>query len=176
MTQVFAFKLSAFDNAAITASGVLLVRPGWLIITWRLVSIPRLVFPCDPDTVTPGVQVDNLWEQTCFEMFIRPNGAVGYIEVNISPTRDWNCYAFTGQRSGMSESTDVTPISIHACEHIDGTTLVAHLRHELDGPQRIGISAILKTASDDKYFFALHHPCTTPDFHHPDGHVIYAVI
>ncbi|MEM7364840.1 MAG: hypothetical protein AAF525_12515 [Pseudomonadota bacterium] len=176
MTQAFDFKLAAFDNAAMTANCELLVEPGSLSITWHLDSIPALVFPCDPDTDAPGVRVDNLWEQTCFELFIRPEGTGGYIEVNISPTRDWNCYAFTGQRTGMLESTDITPTSIHACEHDDGPSLVAHLRHELRGAQRVGISAVVATASNDKYFLALHHPCTTPDFHHPDGHVIDAVL
>ena len=49
-----------------------------------------------------GRRADGLWQHTCFEAFIAPQGAAGYYEFNFSPTLDWAAYQFTDYRDGMA--------------------------------------------------------------------------
>src|SRR3954465_4095195 len=42
----------------------------------------------------------NLWQHTCFEIFIAPSGMPSYHEFNFAPSGDWNAYAFRKYREG----------------------------------------------------------------------------
>ncbi len=58
-----------------------------------------------PATADPPVRKDRLWEQTCFEFFLKVNGSVPYFEFNCSPSGCWNVYRFDDYRKGMAEET-----------------------------------------------------------------------
>lgn len=179
------FQLDAFNPAPVGIDGEMLVGDGRLTTTWRVSAPPDLSFPSDPAAEVPGTRSHGLWEHTCFELFLRRGHR--YIEVNISPGRDWNCYAFAGERTGMVESDDVIPIAIrtaikqpsrqpdcqpsHQPSHHLTYQLTCELRHNLQGPHHIGICAVLEVGTD-RHYLALHHPTASPDFHHPDGHVL----
>ena len=34
-------------------------------------------------------RADELWRTTCFELFLRPDGGRGYVELNLSPSERW---------------------------------------------------------------------------------------
>ena len=50
-----------------------------------------------------GGRTNGLWEQTCFEAFIMPDGGPGYRELNFSPWGEWAAYEFS---EGMAIGID----------------------------------------------------------------------
>ena len=48
-------------------------------------------------------RADGLWETTCFEAFVRGDGAA-YSEYNFSPSGEWAAYAFDDHRQGMRDT------------------------------------------------------------------------
>ena len=119
-------------------------------------------------------RVDELWKHTCFEVFVRPYADERYFEVNMAPSRQWATYAFSGYRSGM-----------RAAEEIEGPDIETSVRAgrffnlraaldlsrlpALEGPWRVGISAVIEETSGAKSYWALAHPQGKPDFHHADS-------
>ncbi len=53
-----------------------------------------------PSPAAPA-RADNLWQTTCFELFLCDPQGAGYTEFNVSPSGAWAAYAFEGYRSGM---------------------------------------------------------------------------
>lgn len=119
---------------------------------------------------------DELWRSTCCECFFRIAGAVGYYELNVSPSGDWNLYHFQAYRSGMAEVSSVLAI---AC-----TTLAAERSFILDcavpmvglagrdDQIDIGVSCVLAYNDGGTEYWALAHPGQQPDFHHPEGFLL----
>lgn len=67
-----------------------------LSITYRLYGdMARLLIPVGG----AGERCDNLWEHTCFELFIACTGSTAYREFNFSPAGQWAAYDFTDYRS-----------------------------------------------------------------------------
>src|SRR6202171_3450778 len=62
-----------------------------------------------------GRRADGLWQHTCFEVFISPQGAAGYYEFNFSPQLDWAAYQFTDYRDGMAPAnlTQAPGLQLH---------------------------------------------------------------
>lgn len=61
-----------------------------------------------PRPVTPA-RADGLWQRTCFELFLRSEGAATYYEFNFSPSGEWAAYRFDGYRAGMAELKVAAP-------------------------------------------------------------------
>src|SRR5262245_12928132 len=53
-----------------------------------------------PQQVMPR-RADNLWQHTCFEVFVGGTSLASYREYNFSPSGAWAIYDFDGYRSGM---------------------------------------------------------------------------
>ncbi len=125
----------------------------------------------DP-TGNPPTRRDELWKQTCCEIFIRAGD--GYYELNFAPGGDWAAYHFTGYREGMT-SPDITPPIAEAHRHGDVWLLQASLDlsllPDLDDslPWEIGLSAVIETKDGGISYWAVNHPPGKPDFHHPDS-------
>src|SRR5437867_2105496 len=69
------------------------------LIATYLVSAPAGVLVVPPIADEPGRR-DQLWRSTCVELFVAAPGEAGYLEVNLSPSGDWNVYRFDGYRAG----------------------------------------------------------------------------
>jgi len=123
-----------------------------------------------PPPSAPG-RADELWRHTCFEAFVRAEGADGYHEFNLSPSTQWAAYAFDGYRSSMRPA-DVAAPQIEVRRGTDRFELLA--RFDLNGSGlddldwRIGLSAVVKAADKSASYWALAHPAGKPDFHHAD--------
>lgn len=142
--------------------------PG-LLDLWYVVQgdLDRIVIP------PPGEakRADNLWQTTCFELFLRSAERSGYFEFNFSSSGEWAAYSFAEYRQGMKEvglssppivSTTITPWD----------ALEAHVTLPLDLPARTGpcflnLAAIVEAKGDGRSFWAHAHPPGEPDFHHP---------
>ncbi len=173
MQQSFDFQLSTRAESSVVISGSLTILPSEIRVHWKLGPDLDVCFPFESEVLAPAARKHKLWERTCFELFVRQGER--YTELNLSPLRDWNCYSFTGERVGMTESTGLVPLSIHANRAAHGYDLTARLHHNFCGQCHIGVCAVLETATD-KHFLALHHPGPIPDFHNPDGHVLVVTL
>jgi hypothetical protein len=117
----------------------------------------------------PGRPTDNLWKQTCFEMFSRcvyhPDA---YEELNLSPSTDWACYEFIAYRRGMAVM-EALPPEIEVFQDPNALRLTAKAAlAEGRGPWHVALSAIIEETDGTKSYWALRHPPSPPDFHHPD--------
>lgn len=121
---------------------------------------------------TGGARRDELWKQTCFEAFIRVDGADGYVEFNFAPNGDWAAYAFSGYRNGMRDLECPAP-QIETTLRSDGLTITVQtpaLPAEFaTGQIWLGPSAIVEDKTGARSYWALHHPEDAPDFHHAEN-------
>ena len=71
----------------------------WLRLRWRIDGAQALAVP----PFAGKGRADGLWQTTCFELFLRPQGGQAYCEFNLSPSERWAAYDFPTYREGMSE-------------------------------------------------------------------------
>ena len=125
-----------------------------------------------PGTLCRG---DRLWEHTCAEAFIAAEGTSAYVELNVSPSREWAAYAFTAYRDGAPlAASRLEPRIVVRRERdtlaLDVLVALADLSCSYrDAILRIGLSAVVEATDGRLSYWALHHPSAQPDFHHPDA-------
>jgi hypothetical protein len=144
-------------------ASMLSAHPHWLRIRWRIEGAGQLVLP----PFAGRGRADGLWQTTCFELFLRPAGTEGYLELNLSPSQRWNAYAFDNYRAGMREAPmprDPGCIIRQAAGVVifDAAIPLAGLPREACA---MGISAVIEEAGGHKSWWALAHPPGKPDFH-----------
>jgi hypothetical protein len=159
--------------AAVTQAEVEIARPrpGNLVLRYFVSGrIGDLRIP----PVTAPIRADALWQNTCFEAFVKaPPGPV-YYEFNFAPSMQWAAYRFSGYRNGMIVASEIAVPRIDVRSSAAYYTLQASL--ELDGlpglPSdalwRLGLSAVIEEMSGRKSYWALAHPPGSADFHHSD--------
>ena len=70
-----------------------------LILYYQVVGdIDQLQLPAQHRSA----HTDGLWQHTCFEAFVRAEGARNYLELNFSPSSEWAVYRFDDYRRGMT--------------------------------------------------------------------------
>jgi hypothetical protein len=129
-----------------------------------------------PELPDPAQWTDGLWQHSCFEAFLRPEGGGTYYEFNLAPSLHWAAYRFSGYRSGMEAVREVGPPrgDAPAPEGRTDFAFSATLELErlaalpLDRPWHLGLSAIIEEKNGRLSYWALAHPPGKPDFHHPD--------
>lgn len=118
---------------------------------------------------------DELWQRTCFELFVGLPDSEAYCELNFAPSTEWAMYGFVGYRRGMA------PIPVRRSPRIalrpmpHGVVLeaVTHL-NDLPLPPpgaalRVGLAAVIAESDGRLTYWALTHPAALPDFHHRLG-------
>lgn len=109
---------------------------------------------------------DGLWQATCFEAFLQPQGFTKYYEFNFALNPAWNAYEFSAYREPqpptMTQDFKVFKMSW------DGAS--KHLRVHLANQSgyhkfHVGLTAILQEKSGAKHYYALAHKGSKPDFH-----------
>ncbi|MEM6351194.1 MAG: DOMON-like domain-containing protein [Cyanobacteria bacterium P01_D01_bin.14] len=119
---------------------------------------------------------DNLWESTCFELFLAPLHFTHYWEFNLSPSRSWNLYRFDDYRQGrrpegavetLEYSVLITPAVLQIALVFD-LGLLGVAEQPLNG----AISAVTQAQSGQLTYWALTHPAAEPDFHHRGSFVL----
>jgi hypothetical protein len=126
-----------------------------------------------PPPRTPRFTV-GLWQHTCFEVFIAPEGHPAYHELNFAPSAEWTVYAFRSRRDGgpLADENLRPNIAVRTTDnHLELDALVRldslSATHS-DAPLRVGLMAVIE-ASDGFSYWALRHFSSKPDFHDPDG-------
>ncbi|MBC9031962.1 DOMON-like domain-containing protein [Sphingomonas sp. JC676] len=139
---------------------------------WRDALIEYVVHDADmlvvPEPATP-TRADGLWQTTCFELFVRPEGAEGYFEFNFSPSSQWAAYSFAAHRTGRQN------LEVSVEPHIGAVRTEAGFKLEVDVDfselaNRIctaNLTAVIEEADGTKSYWALAHPPGEPNFHDP---------
>jgi hypothetical protein len=137
----------------------------WLRVRWRIEGTQNLVVP----PFAGKGRADELWQTTCFELFLKPKGGPGYVEINLSPSERWNAYDFEAYRWGMTErpfprEPECTLRLGSSFAIFDAAIAIAGLP---DGECAMGLAAVVEEQGGVKSYWALVHPDAQPDFHTP---------
>jgi hypothetical protein len=125
-----------------------------------------------------GERCDRLWEHTCFEFFFGIPGELGYWEVNLSPSGDWNCYRLTGYREGLvaEEKVRVMPFSVVRWFSTDRRSSSGELRLEVTfetaDPVELSVTAVVEGVDGRLGYWAVAHCGQEADFHRRDSFVV----
>ena len=133
---------------------------------WFGVGAPAARFVL-PEVAEPG-RVDQLWQTTCFEAFLKEEGTEAYREWNFAPSGNWAAYDFTGYREGQAEAEVNAPPYIRLEDNLTWWTLGATIAVEAGRAWQLGVSAVLEERDGAKSYWAVAHATEKPDFHHPD--------
>jgi hypothetical protein len=126
-----------------------------------------------PSAATPG-PADGLWQHTCLEAFVAAEGEASYREFNFSPSGQWAAYRFAGERQRDTTTAPDLPAPVMQLG-ITPTllTLDVHLPFAAlpsSAPQiELALCAVIEEQDGRLSYWALQHPQTRPDFHHPAG-------
>jgi hypothetical protein len=130
----------------------------------------------------PAGRADGLWQHTCFEAFVAPEGGSSYLELNFSPSGEWALYRFTSYREGREahgdkheekhgpEAPEEPAVAFTRSEQ--GLTLEATASLEClrgNRPAKVALAAVIEESSGRLSHWALEHPPGKPDFHHRHG-------
>ncbi|MDD9952444.1 MAG: hypothetical protein OXT67_12860 [Zetaproteobacteria bacterium] len=118
---------------------------------------------------------EQLWQDTCFEMFIFDNTGDNYVELHNDGKGNWNHLSFSGYRTPGKQSVlkNFLPLETKAY-HTNQTSYTLQARWQV--PQQMHISSQLKpacilyTAEGPSYWSNRHAP-GRPDFHRQDHHM-----
>lgn len=144
---------------------MLSLADAWVRVRWRIDGVSKLVLP----PFAGRGRADNLWQTTCFEMFVQPAGSEGYCEFNLSPSERWAAYEFSARREGMREHAirrepDCTMRSGHSMAIFDAALPRENVP---EPPVAIGLCAVIEEEGGHKSYWAMTHQSAQPDFHDP---------
>lgn len=144
---------------------VLSLADAWVRVRWRIDGVSKLVVP----PFGGRGRADNLWQTTCFEMFVQPAGGAAYCEFNLSPSERWAAYDFTGRREGMAQrpmrrEPDCTMRAGRSTAIFDAALPRENVP---EAPVFIGLCAVIEEQGGVKSYWALKHGGDAPDFHDP---------
>ena len=152
---------------AVTGIDVTAVRPGPGLLKLRYVLRGAMSGVSLPPA-SASARADELWRHTCFEAFVGAPGTKAYFEFNLAPSLEWAAYRFESYRDGM-ERADVGAPQVEVVRAEDRFELRALLDvRDLQGPWRVGLSAVVEEANGNISYWALRHPAGKPDFHKAD--------
>lgn len=134
-------------------------------------AVDQLRIPPDP-SARGG---DDLWEHTCFELFIGAKNDAEYYEFNFSPSGEWAAYEFREYRDGGPLHAEGLDAKIAVQRSAETLELSAAIRlNDLAGIRpdvylSLGLSAVIEDVKGSLSYWALKHPPGKPDFHHADN-------
>jgi hypothetical protein len=110
---------------------------------------------------------DGLWRHTCCEAFVMVGDGPAYHEFNLSPSGEWQAYAFKGYRSPVALPDVPTPRieSSHTATDMSLHAKIALKPPTGDMPLRVGLACVIEDRSGVLDYWALRHATRQPDFH-----------
>ncbi len=118
-----------------------------------------------------------LWQSTCFELFIGLEDRPCYWEFNFSPAGHWNIYRFEDYRQGMEEEKAWIRLPF-AVQRVDSTSFTLSIDLDLDPIIQpsdvitVGITTIIQDSQENLSYWALNHRGPEADFHRRDSFLI----
>ena len=161
------FNLQVFEKTALTASfriQVDLKAQGSALHLEYHVKGPmeRVVLP---KPVKEGLWTEELWKESCFEIFLKETGSAHYWEWNFSPSGNFWSMEFEEYRIRKEACEQLRPLrEIEA--KLGPKDFKLQVQLPLPRlPREVGVSAILKLNDGFTCHWALKHPAARPDFH-----------
>jgi hypothetical protein len=94
---------------------------------------------------------DDLWQTTCFELFLKESDGAGYREFNFSPSERWAAYRFEGYRSGKADADPHTLPEVNGAGGAFTYVLTATLDiADFAGAAAAGLSAVIEEKDGSK--------------------------
>jgi hypothetical protein len=150
-------------------------QAGTLAVTYLIDGdLARMKIPAHA-SARPGEQ---LWRQTCCEIFVARHGQAAYHEFNFAPSGAWAAYAFTRYRAaGALRAAEESPLvtEVTARKAADQLELDASIRLDrlsslhARAKLSLAVSTVIEDRDGGLSYWAIHHPPGRPDFHHPDA-------
>lgn len=141
---------------------------GQLALTFRLHGdLERIAIPAPA-----GAEfADELWQRTCFEVFVATHDSPAYREFNCSPSGQWACYTFSDYRRRDPSAPVFQPhfSFSHCADFLQLDALLAPTALPRVAPGQallLGLSVVIEATDGSRGYWALVHPCEQPDFHH----------
>lgn len=162
--------------------GIITRSNSTLLIEYLITDpVNSIIWPVTkPDTL--ATRRDELWQHTCFEVFVRPRSRPdtqqqqNYWEFNFSPTADWNSYRFAAYRSQMEIEEGIQTISSSLTRPDQQRTRLSIEVPLTDALQStdwsVGICAVIEDKSHALHYYALTHCAKQPDFHSSDSYIL----
>ena len=146
------------------------------ILTFRFVLKGDLEKIEIPKIADIPIRKNELWQTTCFELFVGIENSTRYWEFNISPSGDWNVYRFDNYRQGMQEESKIKSLPCYIYSESRNLLLgtdrfdLRNLTSE-DENFHISITTVIKEKDGDISYWALKHCGKEADFHLRDSFV-----
>lgn len=109
-------------------------------------------------------RLNELWQSTCFEVFLQAEHAHDYYEVNLSPGGAWNAYHFHHYRTPHppEPTKDIQLLSFHRHKGLVEASFQLRVASHI---WRCGLTAVVELLDGHKVYFATDHTGERPDFH-----------
>jgi len=111
-----------------------------------------------------------LWDNTCFEAFLQPQGLEMYYEFNFSFRPAWNGFQFESYRQPQP-LVETADFKLESLEWIaPQKRLIVRLKN-LSGYHkfRVGLTTVLKEKNNQIHYCSISHKGLKPDFHLADN-------
>lgn len=142
-----------------TIEAELLRVPGGAIASFRAIGdVSRLVVP----PPAPPVRTDELWQTTCFELFVA-GGASSYREFNLSPSGAWAALRFDDYRQGMANAEAEVEVNLSHNHKI--LTLEAKILSQFPLSVQVGLTAVIEEVDGAIRYWSTAFAPGKPDFH-----------
>jgi hypothetical protein len=137
----------------------------WLRVRWRVEGAQALVVP----PFAGKGRADDLWQTTCFELFLQPGEGPAYIELNLSPSERWAAWDFARNRDGREDrpfprEPECTMRQGSSFAIFDAAIPRAGLPRE---DCAANFCAVIEEQGGPLSYWALAHAGDKPDFHDP---------
>jgi hypothetical protein len=155
-------------------SGKIARRSNTLALRYSLLGpLDQLVIPAPAKIPN---RKNQLWKETCFELFLAVRDSPPYWEFNLSPAGHWNVYSFAAYRQGMKEEEVFT--SMNCTVQRQSESLLLDVEVNLDKivlekqPLDAGLSAVITLRTGELTYWALTHGGRQADFHRRDSFLV----
>jgi hypothetical protein len=117
-----------------------------------------------------------LWQATCFELFLGVPGDRDYWEFNLSPAGDWNIFHLDNYRQGLRD--ELAFPSLPFTVEQQPNSLLLGLEFDLnkiisvDRSIEVSVTTVIRSVGDEISYWALTHCGSAADFHRRDSFVV----
>lgn len=172
-------QLESFDelHPAIEITGELERRGDRLQLSYKLTGDVAAVKL--PGLTALAQRRNQLWQRSCFELFLGIQGEPGYWEFNLSPNGDWNVYRLSGYREGLTPELayGALPFTVMVTESFCTLDLDLDLSQIVAADQalEVGLTTVIEERAESETesgrisYWAIAHTGPEADFHRRDS-------
>jgi len=110
---------------------------------------------------------DELWKESCFELFLATEDEEAYYEFNFSPTLAWNSYRLEYYRAEPKKIDEVELIEFEVKQTKETLLVEITLDVQTLKFDTYNLATILLNKQEEREFWSLKAKGDTPDFHNP---------